>query len=333
MKTTIHHKDLIELSKERVFTDNFQLNGNYLIESHNIINIHGIHINDFEYQLNGVLLTHRQWNLEQQLEMQVKHDFPFLKMHFEYEGHSTYARNSQGSLNADIPSGTHRLMFFPEVKGTLTYPKTKRYSLEILVSIEFFQKIFNYDTESVGKFGKSIEVLSPSMLHPKELPITAEMKQIIFAIINCPLEKGFKRIFLESKVIELLILQLTQVKENNHLLCESVLRKDDREKIYEAKEILEKQIENPCSLLQLSEMVGINDFKLKKGFKEVFGTTVFNYLSDFRMQKAKDMILENRQTIAEIAYEIGFKNPQHFTAAFKRKYGYLPSVLKNNRIN
>ena len=89
-------------------------------------------------------------------------------------------------------------------------------------------------------------------------------------------------------------------------------------------------MQSPCSLIELVELSGLNDFKLKRGFKELFGTTVFGYLFDLRIERAQEMLREGKQSIAEISFHIGYKNPQHFTAAFKRKFGYLPSEIKQS---
>lgn len=103
----------------------------------------------------------------------------------------------------------------------------------------------------------------------------------------------------------------------------SYLKGHDIEKIYFAKKILEQNIQTPCSLIELSRKVGLNDFKLKKGFKELLGTTVFGYLLTLRMAHAK-LLLEQKRSVSEVAHEVGYKNPHHFTAAFKKRYALLP---------
>lgn len=72
----------------------------------------------------------------------------------------------------------------------------------------------------------------------------------------------------------------------------------------------------------------MNDFKLKEGFKELFENTVFGYLADVRMQKAYSLLQSKEHSIAEIAHLIGYKNPHHFSAAFKKKFDVAPSKLK-----
>lgn len=75
-------------------------------------------------------------------------------------------------------------------------------------------------------------------------------------------------------------------------------------------------------------MVGINQTKLKSGFKQLFGTTVFGYLTDIRMEKARLLILSEKKNVGEVADLVGYQHPHHFAAAFKRKFGYSPGKLK-----
>lgn len=139
----------------------------------------------------------------------------------------------------------------------------------------------------------------------------------------------FKKLYLESKVIELLLLQT----ENIHLQPVSAhnkLHALDVEAIYYVHELIEKDLCNSYSIAQLSLEAGINQTKLKQGFKDLFGHTVFGYLTSLRMQKAKTLLLEGELPINEIANIVGYQHAQHFTAAFKKSMGYLPSEVKSD---
>ncbi len=102
----------------------------------------------------------------------------------------------------------------------------------------------------------------------------------------------------------------------------------DVEKVYAVKEMIEKDMLADFSLIGLARSVGFNDFKLKKGFKDLFGTTVFGYLRRLRMEEARRMILEEKKSVMEASWLVGYSEPHHFTAAFKKEFGYLPSELK-----
>ncbi|WP_162618524.1 helix-turn-helix domain-containing protein [Pedobacter yulinensis] len=98
----------------------------------------------------------------------------------------------------------------------------------------------------------------------------------------------------------------------------------DAEKLWQARLHMEQHLQAPPSLFELARLIGLNDYKLKRDFKKLFGTTVFGYLYEKRMEKAKALLEQERLPVGEIAYLVGYKNPQHFTAAFKKKFGCLP---------
>lgn len=78
---------------------------------------------------------------------------------------------------------------------------------------------------------------------------------------------------------------------------------------------------------RLSNEIQSNECSLKKTFKSTFNTTIFSYIKEQKMLKAKQLLLDSNTTINEVADFIGYKNPQHFTTAFKRHFGYVPSKL------
>lgn len=73
--------------------------------------------------------------------------------------------------------------------------------------------------------------------------------------------------------------------------------------------------------------MGLNDFKLKAGFKEVFGTTVFGYIREQRLEKALAYLQSGRWNVGEAAFSVGYANPCSFAKAFRERYGLNPSEL------
>lgn len=108
------------------------------------------------------------------------------------------------------------------------------------------------------------------------------------------------------------------------------IRDRDYQKVRQAEQFIRANIHEPCILISLAQKVGMSDCNLKKAFKEVYGTSIANYLHTLRMQKAI-ALLHQDLNIGEIADEIGYKNHSNFTAAFKRTYGYSPKELRQNR--
>ncbi len=78
-------------------------------------------------------------------------------------------------------------------------------------------------------------------------------------------------------------------------------------------------------MIDLARSVGMNDCTFKRGFRQVFGTTAFGYLRKHRMIQARQLLLENKMSIAEVARAVGYSHPGYFAAAFRKKFGVSPS--------
>jgi AraC-like DNA-binding protein len=151
------------------------------------------------------------------------------------------------------------------------------------------------------------------------------MQTAIEQILNCPYHGITKQIYLESKALELITLQLYQLQNHDQpTIKTSPLKAEDIERIYHAKEILLDNIQNPPSLLELARQAAINDHKLKRGFRQVFGTTVFGYLHDHRIATARHLIESGDLGIGEIARQVGFSDRSYFASAFRKKFGLNP---------
>src|SRR5690606_41117867 len=112
-------------------------------------------------------------------------------------------------------------------------------------------------------------------------------------------------------------------------------RTSAQQSLYEAKAILEESLVHAPPVKDLARMVGLNEFSLKKGFREMFQETIYGFVSKVRMQQARELLLEGNLSIHEVSLLAGYKNPQHFTAAFKKHYGLPPSKVdwKSTRLN
>lgn len=162
-----------------------------------------------------------------------------------------------------------------------------------------------------------------TLLYPKT---TTAIQTVAQQIVNCPYQGMTKRLYLQAKVLELMSLQLApflaeqaQVQPSPRLKAQTIAR------IHYAREILLSCLENPPSILELSQIVGISDRTLQRGFQELFGTTPFSYLSEKRMEWAEQLLRQENMTIAEVANKIGYSHLGHFAGAFKRRFGVTPS--------
>ncbi|MUL35146.1 AraC family transcriptional regulator [Gloeocapsopsis dulcis] len=155
---------------------------------------------------------------------------------------------------------------------------------------------------------------------------TPVMQQVLQQIIHCPYQGALKRMYLESKVLELLVLQFHQLLGKQKLSSSTLsFHSTDIERLHLAKAILQQEMKHPPALLDLAKLVGLNDFKLKQGFRHLFGTTVFGYLQTCRMEQAQQLLSDRSLSIAEIAQRVGYASASQFCHAFKRYAGMKPS--------
>jgi AraC-like DNA-binding protein len=153
------------------------------------------------------------------------------------------------------------------------------------------------------------------------------LEGIAHQILNCPFEGSARDLFLEAKALEAMAYQLAYFGSTDRS-PERAISGLDAEKLHAARRILETEYSDPPSLLQLAHRVGLNDFKLKRGFRELFGTTVFGHVRDLRLQKARALLESGNMNVSEAAVAVGYSCFGHFAAAFKKKFGILPKEAK-----
>jgi AraC-like DNA-binding protein len=158
-------------------------------------------------------------------------------------------------------------------------------------------------------------VLSPQKVTPTMTAVTRQ-------ILNCPFQGFTKRMYLQGKVLELLALQLAVFAPIDPV--NSQPKPQTIERIYAARDILIDRLDSPPTTTELAQQVGLSDRTLQRGFQSLFGMTVFAYLTDRRMFQA-DRYLRSSKSVAEVANLVGYSNPGHFAAAFKRKFGITPT--------
>jgi AraC family transcriptional activator of pyochelin receptor len=95
-------------------------------------------------------------------------------------------------------------------------------------------------------------------------------------------------------------------------------------KIRLAKKIIIEKMADPPTITELAKEIGLNEYRLKEGFKNIYGTTVFKYLNDYRLDVARQLLEQDHVKVNEAAYQIGYTNPSHFIAAFRKKFGVTP---------
>ena len=155
-------------------------------------------------------------------------------------------------------------------------------------------------------------------------PLAADKRLVARQIFSCRLRGSLKRLFLEAKANELLALFLGSPAVPRG----SGLSREDRRKLYMAEEILKTNLASPPSLKALSRSCGLNENKVKRGFREMFGESVGSLLRRERMRLALDLLTASDLPVGLVANSVGYSNHSHFIAAFRREFGDTPGRLR-----
>lgn len=142
--------------------------------------------------------------------------------------------------------------------------------------------------------------------------------------------------FIQFKLADLIhwiLFRSVKLNDSNDLKQKIKFSSDDIKRIQKAKDILISDIENPPTIMDLSRRVGINSSKLKIGFKRIFGLTIFSYLTNYRMNKAYQLLQGKEMNVTEVAFLVGYSSLSKFTIAFRKKFGFNPSYISKTRKN
>lgn len=238
-------------------------------------------------------------------------------------------------LNSDyLGAGQSYLQGSLAPKMLFECPALKRFiEVDIHIELDIFKSFIADKSEQIPPSLRRIVAAVDEQPYLHLGTTSLVMQQILQQILHCPYQGITRQMYLEGKVLELLALQLEQAIANHQAPNQlQTLRPDDIERIYQAKQILIQNLDNPPSLMTLARQVGLNDFKLKLGFRQVFGTTVFGYLHEHRMEQAQQLLKERRMNVEEVARTIGYANRSSFAAAFRKKFGVNPKSYTTARL-
>ncbi len=279
-----------------------------------------------DYFFKNIYVSYADLRFNDTTAIHFENDTDTIKMHFLLYGHSQ-VNQPDGSVRR-FETLQHNLIYSNSKNGKWKWHTPDGFKLfEVHIRPDFFKKYVCEDEPHIKRFLSAIKQKQNCTLARQNLTITPEIQTLIENIVNCKRQGVYKRLYVESQIIQLLLLQLEQMScKNCPLHCS--LKDSDVNKMYQVRDLLLENIHYPFTLSELAYKVGTNEFTLKKGFKIVFGTTVFGYLNDLKMEKAQKMLIEKNATVSQVAEYIGYKNATHFTTAFKKKYGMLPSALK-----
>ena len=220
----------------------------------------------------------------------------------------------------------HNLQYNTDFSGEHTLHSGELHALTITYAPSFLHGLVNAcEVSTWHAFRKSLEKKQRFLASPAPVYCRNEMQDIIRSICHCRFQGLTRYLYIESKMMELFVLQMEQLHTHQALHPGEKWRPADKDKLISVKEFIDEHYLDPLTLKEIASTFGLNEFKLKKGYKHFFQATVFGHIHHLRMQKAKQLLQEKEMNVSETAYFIGYNNVSSFSAEFKKRFGYNPS--------
>lgn len=198
-------------------------------------------------------------------------------------------------------------------------------------TFHFTNTFLSQFTQNIKLSTRKDEVLA--FKHPssftKIFPVCTRKRITLDSLLNHSYEGSMENIFVNAKIHELLLYSLDCLvnEKENGFACKFLADESGRDRIYAAREILLQHIGDPITIKELSKKVATNECYLKKGFKEIFGTTIFDFYQQQRMEHAKYLLYEKGLSVTDVSALLGYSSISHFSTAFKKHTGIKPCDL------
>ncbi|MCI2229527.1 AraC family transcriptional regulator [Polaribacter sp. MSW13] len=247
-------------------------------------------------------------------------DSTFIQMHFCLRGNSKFLFNNT-SYTFNVLGNRSILLYNPQRKLPIhleIQPKTTLISL--LISIEKFHSLFSKESGYIPFLSNE----NSNKKYYDDTEIKPTVSIVLQQIISSNINSSIKELYVKGKVYELLSLHFQQEENPNGEYCPFLVDEQNVIKIRKAKEIIISRMSEPPSLQELANEIGLNIKKLKEGFKQIYGDTVYSFLFDYKMEHSRRLLESNQYNVNEVGLKVGYSTASHFIAAFKKKFGTTP---------
>src|SRR5476651_85449 len=233
-----------------------------------------------------------------------------VRLHFGLKGDYLFEHKQLGKTY-DLIGGHHNIMYS---NGFDMVVRNKTLILEtfgVQFPREHFVKFTQDANDALKRFAECVVSGKSAILSEKWGTVDPVIEQVINQIIYCKYTGELKKLFLLSKSIELLVLSAEACSAAENSKGVYLKSKTDKQKIIAVRDLINEKVTDPPNLSEIARTVGLNEYKLKRGFKETFNNTVFGYLTDQRLHLAHRYLRDTGKTAAEISYDLGYATPQH----------------------
>lgn len=265
-----------------------------------------------------VLLFKNETNEIQHFEKDI--DNNFIQFHFCLKGSSRFNFNNN-TYSFDVLDMGNMLLYNTLQKLPVNLDlRSKSWVISFFISIEKFHSLFSQEAAYIPFLSDE----NKTKKYYDDGQTTPQMAIVLNQILNFNVNSSIKTLYVKGKVYELLSLFFNTNEGTDNEKCPFLVDEDYVQKIKKAKDIVIDRMAEPPSLQELADEVGLSLKKIKEGFKQIYGDSVFSFLYNYKMEFARKLLESNTHNVNEVGIQVGYSTSSHFIAAYKKKFGITP---------
>ena len=249
-----------------------------------------------------------------------------IQFHFGIKGKAKFIFN-QGNYALELKDEKSLLLYNPQKELPLNLELAPNsWIISVIISIQKFHALFSSEADYIPFLSEE----NNDKKYYKEDNISPSMAIVLSQMFHYNLNPSIKNLYYKGKGYELLSLYFNKNEDPNAEQCPFLIDEENVMKIKKAKEIIISKMAEPPGLQELADEIGLNLKKLKMGFKQIYGDTVYGFLFDYKMDYARKLLDSGSYNVNEVGLKIGYSTGSHFIAAFKKKFATTPKKYLMN---
>jgi AraC-like DNA-binding protein len=275
--------------------------------------------NETQVEEGVIVLAYKNEGIEMQ-SVAKEIDSDYIQFHFCLKGSSQFVFN-EGRYRLNILEENSLLLYNPQRELPINLEiNPHSWIVSVLISIKKFHGFFSHEADYITFLSAD----NRDKKYYKDGVISPSMAIVLNQLINYNLNQSIKPLYFKGKAYELLSLYFNRSEDADIEQCPFLVDETNVIKIRKAKDIVVARMAEPPSLQELADEIGLSLKKLKEGFKQIYGDSVFSFLFDYKMEVARKLLEAGNDNVNEVGHKVGYSTSSHFIAAFKKKYGTTP---------
>jgi len=247
-------------------------------------------------------------------------DSSFIQFHFCLKGNAKFVFN-EGRYALEVSEENSLLLYNTQIDLPLNLElNPNSWLVSVVMTIRKFHSLFSKEANYIP----FLSAENKDKKYYTQEGVSPAVAVILSQMINYNLHPSIKELYIKGKVYELISLYFNKSSDDDIEQCPFLVDEDNVRRIRQAKEIIISRMAEPPTLSELSEEIGLSLKKLKEGFKQIYGDSVFSFLFDYKMEYARKMLETGQHNVNEVGLKVGYSTASHFISAFKKKYGTTP---------